>query len=189
MVLTGGPCVGQQKRRRREGDDEPDQPCGAVESPKWYHGPMCKNCYRRKLRAHGTQLKMAKTEDVRTESGGDIPLICLKVSAARCALPPIAPALSPPACPCCWRERRVPCLHRSQIIPWTLVDLSMTRATDASSTTSTAGSSSSPTPRCATPRSSAGAAARPGAGRRLGGGGSEAGVHGGEAEDGQDCYG
>ena len=100
MVLTaGGPCVGQQKRRRREGDDEPDQPCGAVESPKWYHGPMCKNCYRRKLRAHGTQLKMAKTEDVRTESGGDIPLICLKVSAARCALPPIAPALSPPG-PC-----------------------------------------------------------------------------------------
>lgn len=97
MVLTaGGPCVGQQKRRRHEGDDEPDQPCGAVTSHKWYSGPMCKNCYRRNNTEHRKQSKMAKTEDARTESGGDIPLVCLKVSAARCALPPIAPALSPP---------------------------------------------------------------------------------------------
>ena len=33
MVLTaGGPCVGQEKRRRHEGDDEADQFCGAVTS-------------------------------------------------------------------------------------------------------------------------------------------------------------
>ena len=97
MVLTaGGPCVGQQKRRRHEGDDEPDQPCGAVTSHKWYSGPMCKNCYRRNNTERRKQSKMAKTEDARTESGGDIPLVCLRVSAARCALPPIAPALSPP---------------------------------------------------------------------------------------------
>ena len=71
MVLTaGGPCVGQQKRRRHEGDDEPDQPCGAVTSHKWYSGPMCKNCYRRNNTERRKQLKMAKTEDARTESGG-----------------------------------------------------------------------------------------------------------------------
>ena len=35
MVLTaGGPCVGQEKRRRHEGDDEADQFCGAVTSHK-----------------------------------------------------------------------------------------------------------------------------------------------------------
>ena len=67
-----------------------------VTSHKWYRGPMCKNCYRRNNTEHRKQSKMAKTEDARTESGGDIPLVCLKVSAARCALPPIAPALSPP---------------------------------------------------------------------------------------------
>ena len=88
--------MGKQKRRRHEGDDEPDQPCGAVTSHKWYSGPMCKNCYRRNNTEHRKQSKMAKTEDARTESGGDIPLVCLRVSAARCALPPIAPALSPP---------------------------------------------------------------------------------------------
>ena len=43
MVLTGGPCVGQEKRRRHEGDDEADQFCGAVTSHKWYSGPICKH--------------------------------------------------------------------------------------------------------------------------------------------------
>ena len=37
-LTAGGPCVGQQERRRHEGDDEPDQPCGAVTSHKWYSG-------------------------------------------------------------------------------------------------------------------------------------------------------
>ena len=112
--------MGQQKRRRHEGDDEPDQPCGAVTSHKWYSGPMCKNCYRRNNTEHRKQSKMAKTEDAGTESGGDIPLVCLKVSAARCALPPIAPALSPPG----------HCLlapawaHRLSVIPRALVDRS-----------------------------------------------------------------
>ena len=42
MVLTaGGPCVGQEKRRRHEGDDEADQFCGAVTSHKWYS--ICKH--------------------------------------------------------------------------------------------------------------------------------------------------
>ena len=37
---------------------------------------------------------------------------CSRVTEKMCAFPPIASALSPPACPCCWRERRVPCVHR-----------------------------------------------------------------------------
>ena len=144
--------MGQQKRRRHEGDNEPDQPCGAVTFHKWYSGPMCKNCYRRNQTGRRTQSKMAKTEDARTESGGDIPLVCPKVSAARCALPPIAPAPSPPGhCLLAPATCAVGTGYRSSHGRWwtgatrRLIRM-MTRAINASSTTSTAGSNSSPTP-------------------------------------------
>lgn len=75
--------MGQQKRRRREGDDEPDQPCGAVTSHKWYSGPTCKNCYDRSKAQRRQQSEMAKTEDGAAESGGNILLECKKISAAR----------------------------------------------------------------------------------------------------------
>ena len=100
MVNTGGgPCLGLKKRpRQHHGDQEPAQLCAAVSSHRWYGGPTCKNCYERNKTERNNQPKMAKTDDAPAESGGDIPLVCLRVSAARCALPPVAPALSPPAC-------------------------------------------------------------------------------------------
>ena len=101
MVNTaGGPCVGLKKRpRQHQGDQELAQLCAAVSSHRWYGGPTCKNCYERNKTERNNQPKMAKTDDAPAESGGDIPPVCLRVSAARCALPPVvAPALSPPAC-------------------------------------------------------------------------------------------
>ena len=94
MVLTdGGPCVGLKKRRKQQGAQvEPALLCAAVVSHKWYHGPTCKNCYLRNktIESSGKQAKLGKTEDTPAESGGDIPLVCLTVSAARCALLPSA---------------------------------------------------------------------------------------------------
>ena len=94
MVLTdGGPCVGLKKRRKQQGAQvEPALLCAAVVSHKWYHGPTCKNCYLRykTIESSGKQAKLGKTEDTPAESGGDIPLVCLTVSAARCALLPSA---------------------------------------------------------------------------------------------------
>ena len=85
MGLTaGGPCVGQARRKH----PEPAQPCAVVSAHKWYTGPACKNCYERNKTELGKHPKLAKTEDAPAESGGDIPLVCLQVSAARCALPP-----------------------------------------------------------------------------------------------------
>ena len=91
MVNTaGGPCVGLKKRpRQHQGDQEPAQLCAAVSSHRWYGGPTCKNCYERNKTERNNQPKMAKTDDAPAESGGDIPLVCLRVSAARCALPPV----------------------------------------------------------------------------------------------------
>ena len=90
MVLTdGGPCVGLKKRRKQQGAQvEPALLCAAVVSHKWYHGPTCKNCYLRNktIESSGKQAKLGKTEDTPAESGGDIPLVCLTVSAARCAV-------------------------------------------------------------------------------------------------------
>jgi hypothetical protein len=86
MVLTdGGPCVGLKKHQGAQ--VEPALLCAAVSSHKWYHGPTCKNCYLRNKTEGRKRPKMAKTEDAPAESGGDIPLVCLRVSAARCALP------------------------------------------------------------------------------------------------------
>ena len=65
------------------GQVEQAQLCAAV----WYRGPTCKNCYLRNKTEGRKRPKMAKTEDAPAESGGDIPLVCLRVSAARCALP------------------------------------------------------------------------------------------------------
>ena len=68
-----------------------------------------------------------QTEDAPAESGGDIPLVCLRVSAARCALPPVAPALSPPACIANGRASPATCsvgVHRLSVIPRALVDRS-----------------------------------------------------------------
>ena len=154
-VAVGGPCVGLKKHQGAQ--VEPPQLCAAVTSHKWYRGPTCKNCYERNKTEGRKRPKMARTEDAPAESGGDIPLVCLRVSAARCALPPVAPALSPPACIANGRaspQRRVPwaCTdcRSSHGRWWTGATLrrsqTMTRATDASSTTSTAGSSSSQTP-------------------------------------------
>jgi len=99
MVHTeGGPCVGLKKRKHHQGAQEPAHLCATVSSHKWYGGPTCKNCYQRNKTERGNQPKMAKTDDAPAESGGDILLVCLRVSAARCALPPVAPVLSPPAC-------------------------------------------------------------------------------------------
>ena len=92
VTSEGGPCVGLKKRpRNHQGDQEPAQLCAAVTSHKWYGGPTCKNCYERNKRERNNQPKIAKTDDAPAESGGDIPLVCLRVSAARCALPPVAP--------------------------------------------------------------------------------------------------
>ena len=82
MVNTeGGPCVGLKKRpRQHHGDQEPAQLCAAVSSHRWYGGPTCKNCYERNKTERNNQPKMAKTDDAPAESGGDIPLVCLRVS-------------------------------------------------------------------------------------------------------------
>ena len=191
-VAVGGPCVGLKKHQGAQ--VEPPQLCAAVTSHKWYSGPTCKNCYERNKTEGRKRPKMARTEDAPAESGGNIPLVCLRVSAARCALPPVAPALSPPACIARGRaSRRVlwACTdyRSSHGRWWTGATLrrsqTMTRATNASSTTSTRlVQVRVRRRRCATPRSSVGAAARSGAGRRLEGGGSEV---GGEAEEGQQC--
>ena len=69
---------------------EPPQLCAAVTSHKWYSGPTCKNCYERNKTAGRKRPKMARTEDAPAESGGDIPLVCLRASAARCALLPLS---------------------------------------------------------------------------------------------------
>ena len=80
MGLTaGGPCVGQARRKH----PEPAQPCAVVSAHKWYTGPTCKNCYERNKTELGKHPKLARTEDAPAESGGDIPLVCLRVSAAR----------------------------------------------------------------------------------------------------------
>ena len=156
MVNTaGGPCVGLKKRpRQHQGDQEPAQLCAAVSSHRWYGGPTCKNCYERNKTERNNQPKMAKTDDAPAESGGDNPLVCLRVSAARCALPPVAPQParacipleSPPTCSI-WACTDCRSSHGRW---WTGATLrrsqTMRRATRASSTTSTAGSSSSPTP-------------------------------------------
>ena len=102
-VVVGGPCVGLKKHQGAQ--VEPPQLCAAVTSHKWYSGPTCKNCYERNKTAGRKRPKMARTEDAPAESGGNIPLVCLIVSAARCALPPVAPALSPPACTCQWTRQ------------------------------------------------------------------------------------
>ena len=128
MVLTdGGPCVGQARRKNQE----PAQLCAAVSAHKWYTGPICKNCYLRNKTESGKHPKLAKTEDAPAESGGDIPLVCLRVSAARCALPPCyTPAYSarpqPARLHCSWtRQPTCPVgLHRLSVIPRTLVDRS-----------------------------------------------------------------
>ena len=95
-VAVGGPCVGLKKHQGAQ--VEPPELCAVVTSHKWYRGPTCKNCYERNKTEGRKRPKMARTEDAPAESGGDIPLVCLRVSAARCALPPVAPVLSPPAC-------------------------------------------------------------------------------------------
>ena len=105
VLVPGEPCVGTKKRKRNQGaEDEPLQLCAAVETHKWYQGPLCKNCYLRKKTAEssGKPAKMGKIEDAPAESGGDIPLdVCLKVSAARCVLPPSArPQLACIRAPC-----------------------------------------------------------------------------------------
>ena len=101
VLVPGEPCVGTKKRKRNQGaEDEPLQLCAAVETHKWYQGPLCKNCYLRKKTAEssGKPAKMGKIEDAPAESGGDIPLdVCLKVSAARCACSRLAPAPNSPA--------------------------------------------------------------------------------------------
>ena len=89
MVLTdGGPCVGLKKRRKQQGAQvEPALLCAAVVSHKWYHGPTCKNCYLRNKTEGRKRPKMAKTGDAPAESGGDIPLVCLRVSAVMTSFP------------------------------------------------------------------------------------------------------
>ena len=124
-VAVGGPCVGLKKHQGAQ--VEPPQLCAAVTSHKWYSGPTCKNCYERNKTAGRKRPKMARTEDAPAESGGNIPLVCLRVSAARCALPPVAPALSPPACIANGRASPATCsvgLHRLSVIPRALVDRS-----------------------------------------------------------------
>ena len=79
-VAVGGPCVGLKKHQGAQ--VEPPQLCAAVTSHKWYSGPTCKNCYERNKTAGRKRPKMARTEDAPAESGGDIPLVCLRVSAA-----------------------------------------------------------------------------------------------------------
>ena len=128
MVLTaGGPCVGQARRKNQE----PAELCASVSAHKWYTGPFCKNCYERNQTESRKHPKLARTEDAPAESGGDIPLVCLQVSAARCALPPCySPAYSarpqPARLHCSWtRQPTCPvCLHRLSVIPRTLVDRS-----------------------------------------------------------------
>ena len=78
--------VGQARRKH----PEPAQPCAVVSAHKWYTGPTCKNCYERNKTELGKHPKLARTEDAPAESGGDIPLVCLRVSAARCTLPPFS---------------------------------------------------------------------------------------------------
>ena len=126
MVNTaGGPCVGLKKRpRQHQGDQEPAQLCAAVSSHRWYGGPTCKNCYERNKTERNNQPKMAKTDDAPAESGGDNPLVCLRVSAARCALPPVAPQParlhSIGVAPDVFHMG----VHRLSVIPRTLVDRS-----------------------------------------------------------------
>jgi hypothetical protein len=102
------------------------------------------------------------------ESGGDIPLVCLTVSAARCALLPSAR----PQPDCIANARRVPwaCTdyRSSRGCWWTGATLRrsqmMMRATNASSTTRVRlVQVRVRRQRCASPRSSVGAAARSGA--------------------------
>mmetsp|Transcript_9172 Transcript_9172/g.21743 ORF Transcript_9172/g.21743 Transcript_9172/m.21743 type:complete len:161 (+) Transcript_9172:160-642(+) len=159
MVLTaGGPCVGQARRKNQE----PAELCASVSAHKWYTGPFCKNCYERNQTESRKHPKLARTEDAPAESGGDIPLVCLSVSAARLSVIPrtLVDRSNPPPEPDDdegdegVRPRR--CLR--------LVQVRVRRRW------------------CAAPRSEVGAAARSGAGRRLEGGGSEV---GGEAEEGQ----
>ena len=149
---------------------EPALLCAAVVSHKWYHGPTCKNCYLRNktIESSGKQAKLGKTDDTPAESGGDIPLVCLTVSAARCALLPSAR----PQPDCIANARRVPwaCTdyRSSRGCWWTGATLRrsqmMMRATNASSTTRVRlVQVRVRRQRCASPRSSVGAAARSGA--------------------------